>query len=121
MTDSNASLEAEAARWAKELGKGATRLVLLAILDKGESYGYEILGRLQQRGVRTIATTEAGIYPVLKDLESKGALKANWRTTADGVPSRKYYRITANGTRLLELLRQEWKEYLKEVKSLTEA
>jgi|ERR1041385_409583 PadR family transcriptional regulator PadR len=112
--------EADAARWAKELGKGATRLALLAVLEGGESYGYEILATLRAKGARAVGTTEAAIYPLLKDLESKGCLKSRWKATEDGVPPRKYYTLTAAGTRLLAALRREWKAYLKEMKTILE-
>ena len=112
--------EAEAARWAKELGKGATRLALLSVLGGGESYGYEILATLRSRGARAVGTTEAAIYPLLKDLESKGYLKARWKATDEGVPPRKYYTLTSSGSKLLAALRLEWKAYLKEMKSILE-
>ena len=111
---------AEAARWAKEFGKGATRLALLAVLESGESYGYEILATLRAKGARAVGTTEAAIYPLLKDLEAKGYLKARWKATEDGVPPRKYYALTGQGTRLLAALRLEWKAYLKEMKTILE-
>lgn len=110
----------EAARWAKELGKGATRLALLAVLSGGESYGYEVLATLRARGARAVGTTEAAIYPLLKDLESKGHLRSRWKATEEGVPPRKYYALTPSGTKLLAALRQEWKAYLKEMKSILE-
>jgi PadR family transcriptional regulator PadR len=110
----------EAARWAKELGKGATRLALLAVLDGGESYGYEILATLRAKGARAVGTTEAAIYPLLKDLETKGYLRSRWKATEDGVPPRKYYTLTPTGLRLLAALRQEWKAYLKEMKTILE-
>ena len=112
--------ESEAARWAKELGKGATRLALLAVLEGGESYGYEILATLRSKGARAVGTTEAAIYPLLKDLESKGYLKSRWKATDEGVPPRKYYTLTPPGTKLLAALRQEWKAYLKEMKTILE-
>jgi PadR family transcriptional regulator PadR len=122
MTDSvtMADGEVEAARWAKELGKGATRLALLAVLDGGESYGYEILATLRSKGARAVGTTEAAIYPLLKDLESKGHLRSRWKSTEDGVPPRKYYALTPQGTKLLAALRQEWKAYLKEMRTILE-
>jgi PadR family transcriptional regulator PadR len=112
--------DAEAARWAKELGKGATRLALLSVLDAGESYGYEILATLRGKGARTIGTTEAAIYPLLKDLEGKGHLRSRWKATEDGVPPRKYYTLTSTGSKLLAALRLEWKAYLKEMKTILE-
>lgn len=114
-------IDEEAARWAKELGKGATRLALLSVLDGGESYGYGILATLRAKGARNVGTTEAAIYPLLKDLESKGYLKGHWKATEDGVPPRKYYQLTATGAKLLVAMRKEWKEYQKEMKQLMEA
>ena len=114
----NVAVDEEASRWAKELGKGATRLALLATLEAGESYGYEILATLRARGARSVGTTEAAIYPLLKDLEAKGYLKGQWRATDAGVPPRKYYALTASGGKLLIAMRKEWTNYQKEMKHL---
>ncbi len=91
--------------------KGSTRLALLALLDQEESYGYAILNQLQEGGRGILSSTEATVYPLLHDLEEKGHLVSNWRSTETGVPPRKYYALTASGRELLEELRDAWSRY----------
>ena len=101
-------LEEQVARWKREISKGGLRLALLSILNEGESYGYQILATLQARGDGVLHPTEAAVYPMLKDLENGGYLKSRWHATEDGVPPRKYYRLSPTGTKLLVALREAW-------------
>lgn len=110
MPDQN-DLPEEVARWRREISKGGLRLALLSILNEGESYGYQILATLQARGEGVLHPTEAAVYPMLKDLEKGGYLRSRWHATEDGVPPRKYYRLSAAGTKLLVALRQAWQEF----------
>jgi PadR family transcriptional regulator, regulatory protein PadR len=104
-------LAEEVARWRREISKGGLRLALLSILNEGESYGYQILATLQARGDGVLHPTEAAVYPMLKDLERGGYLLSRWHATGDGVPPRKYYRLSASGNRLLLGLRQAWQQF----------
>lgn len=101
-------------RLAKELARGALRPALLAILEDGESYGYDLVARLRQGG-GGLAVTEAAVYPLLKDFEAKGHLRSRWKATEDGVPPRKYYALTPAGARLLAGLRGAWKQHRAEM------
>lgn len=108
-------VQAEVDRWARELRKGSARLAVLTLVARGETYGYEILASLRRENVVSQGATEATVYPVLHNLESRGFLASRWRTSAPGVPSRKYYQITTEGERLLEGLRSEWKSFRAEM------
>lgn len=101
-------------RLAKELARGALRPALLAILEDGESYGYDLVARMRQTG-GALAVTEAAVYPLLKDLEAKGHLRSRWKATEDGVPPRKYYALTPTGARILAGLRGAWKQHRSEM------
>ena len=47
------------------------------------------------------------LYPVLHSLENQGFLTSYWQTSVEG-PRRKYYRITAKGTKALAKEKQQW-------------
>ena len=49
--------------WSSQLKKGAVELMVLAALQGGEAYGYQLLQRLADTGV--LGTTESTLYPVL--------------------------------------------------------
>ncbi len=111
-------LDAEVTRWTRELRKGSTRLALLAELRHGESYGYRILTRLRGRGLAALSTSEAAVYPLLHDLETRGFLTSRWKTTEDGVPPRKYYALTGAGAQLHAALRGAWNDYRNEMEAI---
>lgn len=114
------AVDAEVERWTREVRKGSTRLAILALIEERESYGYELLGRLEDRGTAAVSTTEATVYPLLHDLEERGFLDSDWKTTEEGVPPRKYYDLTDSGRELLAALRDAWVSYRDEMDAIVE-
>ncbi len=90
-----------------QLLKGTTALLILSVLKDGELYGYEIAQRIRDRSGGVFAPNEGSIYPALHALAADGALAATWRPSDRG-PSRRYYRITSAGLRLLQSHAAEW-------------
>jgi PadR family transcriptional regulator PadR len=80
----------------RQLLKGATPYLVLAILRDGELYGYQIAQRIRERSDGAFAPSEGSLYPTLHRLESDGALVATWREGEHG-PRRRWYRITPAG------------------------
>jgi PadR family transcriptional regulator PadR len=70
--------------------------VLHSIVD-GAHYGFDIIDRT--------GLPSGTVYPALSRLERDGYLASAWedeaRAHAEGRPARRYYRITAPGTRAL--------------------
>ncbi|WP_107571638.1 PadR family transcriptional regulator [Clostridioides difficile] len=88
----------------KEVLKGHIDTLILSILNKGDSYGYEIAKIVINE--TTFELKESTLYVSLKRLESKGLIKSYW---GSGLGSRrKYYNITDEGKENLELKIQEW-------------
>jgi PadR family transcriptional regulator, regulatory protein PadR len=78
-----------------QLLKGVLPTLVLAALRSQESYGYELVTRLQDAGLTGVAA--GTIYPVLTRLEREGALTARLVESSAG-PARKYYSLTAEGS-----------------------
>ena len=81
---------------------GATLLdaMVLAVLSKEDTYGYQITKDIQAH----FAVSESTLYPVLRRLQKNGSL-----TTYDQPfqgRNRRYYRITVSGRALLEQYRR---------------
>src|SRR6478735_7907103 len=76
-----------------QLLKGLLSLVLLHLLAEQESYGYEVVSRLQQDGLEVL---EGTVYPALARLEREGRVSSRLVASRSG-PARKYYRPTAAG------------------------
>ena len=84
--------------------KGLLDTCVLAVLKKGPSYGYELIGRVSQ----CIPVSESTLYPILKRLETGGCL-TTYRQEHNG-RLRKYYQITPAGEEKIRLFLEEWTE-----------
>lgn len=91
----------------KELVAASTRPMLLAILAKGESYGYAIIEQVRTRSGGDLEWSEGMLYPVLHRLESEKLILSSWKLGENG-RKRKYYRLSAAGTKALEVERKQW-------------
>ena len=74
-----------------QLKKGLLDVCVLSVLREGESYGYKIVADIAPY----IEISESTLYPILKRLESAGAVTAQNRAFNGRL--RKYYRITQKG------------------------
>ena len=88
-----------------QLLRGVLDLCLLAVMEEGPAYGYEMTKRLRARGLSIVG--EGSIYPLLGRLEREGLVET-YRAASDGGPPRKYYRPSLNGRRALTAGVSEW-------------
>ncbi len=77
-----------------QLLKGVLSLLVLQLLAEQESYGYELVQRLQSAGLTDVL--EGTVYPALARLEREGRVSSRLVRSTSG-PARKYYRPTAAG------------------------
>jgi PadR family transcriptional regulator PadR len=91
----------------RELMRGAGPAAVLKLLERGEKYGYELVEALARRSDGVLAMGQSTLYPLLYNLEAKGLIDANWRTTPAG-RERKYYRLTPKGRAELARQSQQW-------------
>ena len=89
-----------------ELLRGVLDLCLLAVMDEGPAYGYEMTKRLRDRGLAIVG--EGSIYPLLGRLERDGLVET-YRTASNGGPPRKYYRPSSAGRVALAVGVSEWR------------
>lgn len=82
---------------------------VLAVLEKGDAYGYVLTQQL--RG--GLDLSESTLYPVLRRLQGDGLLEV-YDQSYQG-RNRRYYRITAAGKAFLDELRQEWRLHCRAV------
>ncbi|TDE97627.1 PadR family transcriptional regulator [Occultella glacieicola] len=88
-----------------QLLKGVLPMLVLALLEGDESYGYELVTRLHGAGLTGVAT--GTVYPVLTRLERDGHL-ASRLVASDAGPARKYYRPTDAGRAALAVANASW-------------
>jgi DNA-binding PadR family transcriptional regulator len=94
-------------RISKDLVAASATPLVLAILDRGENYGYAILKRVDELSGGELEWTDGMLYPLLHRLQRLGYLEARW-SSEDG-RKRKYYRITAKGRKALGEQRRQWR------------
>lgn len=80
-------------------------MVLLALIAEEPSYGYEMVDKLQNKGLELVS--EGSIYPLLSRLQKKGYIVGYFVESATG-PPRKYYRIEQSGQEQLTHWSEEW-------------
>ncbi len=81
-----------------QLLKGIPQGGILSVISRGETYGYEILSVLNEKGFENLI--EGTLYPVLTRLEKKGLVSSRMGKSPLG-PSRKYFSITSAGQEYL--------------------
>ena len=91
----------------KELVAASTKPLVLAVLSNGESYGYAIIQQVRERSGGQLEWSEGMLYPVLHRLEKEKLVRAVWKVGENG-RKRKYYRLSASGTRAIQKERQQW-------------
>jgi PadR family transcriptional regulator PadR len=88
-----------------QLLKGVLELAVLAVIARGETYGYEILSTLERAGFDGVG--DASVYGTLRRLEQAGHLESRLAASDSG-PARKYYAVTASGAEQLRAGTESW-------------
>jgi PadR family transcriptional regulator, regulatory protein PadR len=88
-----------------QLRRGALEYCVLALLERGERYGFDLVRELAE--VDGMVTTEGTIYPMLARLRRDGVVETTWRESPAG-PPRRYYTLTPSGRQALKQFREEW-------------
>jgi DNA-binding PadR family transcriptional regulator len=91
----------------KDLVAASATPIILAILRRGDSYGYAIIRKVREVSGDRIQWTDGMLYPVLHRLEAAGAVRSTWKTAESG-RRRKYYHITPEGKAELARLKEQW-------------
>lgn len=92
--------------------KGVLELCALALLEKKNRYGYELVNEISKK----ISISEGTIYPLLRRLKNDGYVTTYLEESKEGAP-RKYYQLTRDGKKMEKDLKKEWKTFVKEVNS----
>jgi PadR family transcriptional regulator, regulatory protein PadR len=82
--------------FAADLLRGHTDTIVLAVLSRGESYGFEIFKTIRDATGGAYEIKEATLYASYRRLLKDGLVEAYWGDETQG-GRRKYYRITDAG------------------------
>ena len=98
-----------------QMRKGVLELCILAIMKDEEAYASDIIRQMKEA---QLIVVEGTLYPLLTRLKNEGLLDYRWEESKSG-PPRKYYRITSDGRKTLDELRESWEELSKSVLKIT--
>src|ERR1700756_4478647 len=101
----------------RELKKGNTELLVLALLDDGPLHGYDIGKLIAERSEGVLRFHVASLYPLLYRLERRGWIKGEWEPAGG---RRRYYRLTHPGRKILGEQRSRWRAFSSAVNRIVE-
>lgn len=87
--------------------RGFTEYIILSILSKFDSYGYEITKIIETVTDRNFSLSEATLYFALKRLQDDGKITSYSEKNKKGMV-RKFYQITPEGKETLKEFRKDW-------------
>lgn len=88
--------------------RGAAMLCVMAVLSKGESYGYDIVKALDHVSQGRFQMPEGTLYPILYRLEDKGYVSIRYETSGKRM-RRAYYSLTEEGQAYYRALAEEYR------------
>ena len=95
----------------RELKKGSAELLILSLLEARARHGYEISKLIESRSQGAVRFNVASLYPLLYRLEKRGWIQGRWVDKA-GQRRRRYYRLTAEGRKILRAQRSTWQAFV---------
>ena len=94
--------------------KGSAEVVILSLLEERIRHGYEICRLIGERSGGALRFNAASLYPTLYRLEANGLIRGRWVEKA-GQRRRRYYRLTAEGKRVLAAQRRSWTAFVQAI------
>jgi PadR family transcriptional regulator PadR len=91
-----------------DLPQGTLDLLILKTLALEPQHGWAISERIQQISSQVLLVQQGSLYPALHRLERRGWIKAHWGTS-DNNRRAKYYELTRDGRKQLDLETDTWR------------
>ncbi len=99
--------------------RGYTDTIILAQLEKEDSYGYNISKTILEITAGALSLKEGTLYTTFRRLEQAGMIESYWGDEMAGA-RRRYYHLTEQGKALLEENIQDWKKYTQMLSRILE-
>ena len=94
----------------KEVKRGSTEMLILALVEDRARHGYEIAKLIEQRSDGVLQFHVASLYPLLYRMEKRGLIKGTW-IEKTGQRRRRFYRLMPAGKKVLNEQRQTWSDF----------
>lgn len=103
----------------RELKRGSAELLILSLVEARPRHGYEISKLIESRSDGAVRFNVASLYPLLYRLEKRGWIEGRWVDKAEQ-RRRRYYRLTAQGKKVLRAQRSAWQTFVVAINRITE-
>jgi PadR family transcriptional regulator PadR len=100
--------------YGRELLKGNTDSLLLCLISRQPTYGYQIRSNVY------FQFKEGTLYPALHRLERDNLITGKWQILPNG-QQRRYYYITERGQQVLAKKLATWQDFSTAVKAVIQA
>ena len=91
----------------KAMTGASVQAIILSILSRGDSYGYEIIKQVSRLSGGEVEWAAGSLYPVMHRMEADGLITAYW-SEQPGERKPRYYRLTPKGLKALDHEKKEW-------------
>ena len=103
----------------REVKRGSTEMLILALVEDRPRHGYEIAKLIEQRSDGVLQFQVASLYPLLYRLGKLRLIKGRWVEKA-GQRRRQFYKLTAAGQKTLVQQRKTWKNFFAALDRIAE-
>ncbi|MFP5284448.1 MAG: PadR family transcriptional regulator [Thermoanaerobaculia bacterium] len=107
------------ARTSLDLMHGTVAVLILKTLSWGPMHGYDISRTIRQRSEGALGLEDAALYQALHRLESKRWIESEWGVSENNRKA-KFYRLTDEGRKQLQLEVSTWQRYATAVSTVLE-
>ena len=98
-------------KYVQQFKKGSLEMILLSLIGRKETYGYEIITELNNSASVLGYAKEGTIYPILYRLQEAELIQCRLAPAAANGGSKKYYSLTPKGKEVLQELIMFWASY----------
>ena len=106
-------------RTSLDLMHGTVAVLILKTLSWGPMHGYDVSRTIRQRSEGALGLEDAALYQALHRLESKRWIESEWGVSENNRKA-KFYRLTDDGRKQLQLELSTWQRYATAVSKVLE-
>ena len=107
-------------RLLQQLKKGVLEMLVLEIICRKPTYGYELMTQLKVCSGDMFTLKEGTLYPILYRLEDDGMITASWSQGEGKQTPKKIYTATENGQQERHRRHGVWKDFYHTVNGFYE-
>ena len=98
-------------KFESDLLRGSLDMMVLAVLDQGDQYGYVIQKKIRGASGGKVSMSAGTMYPLLHRLEGEKLIRSRWDDSTGR--RRKWYALTAAGRKRLTKQANQWNQYVQ--------